>query len=240
MKIEDEYVFNNGIYDIAVRSLKATFFDVLSFCDSLEYNDDQDFSDKLTNLKSKMNDIIESVRDLDSYKHEDNNGVFIKSDTVLKNNSSDVIPIDYGDTVEEKEEINDVENVTGTEVEETDDNNSNNVIDQGLNLENTSDVQNKEIDNDILTFKKYNDDIVKAILVSDIQYSKLDNSKKSQMELLDQVNFFNEKPLNEEPVNQEENSSENLTEKAVLLYKHGKTKEAQEIMDKINSMNHVN
>lgn len=240
MKIEDEYVFNNGIYDIAVRSLKATFFDVLSFCDSLEYNDDQDFSDKLTNLKSKMNDIIESVRDLDSYKHEDNNGVFIKSDTVLKNNSSDVIPIDYGDTVEEKEEINDVENVTGTEVEETDDNNSNNVIDQGLNLENTSDVQNKEIDNDILTFKKYNDDIVKAILVSDIQYSKLDNSKKSQMELLDQVNFFNEKPLNEEPVNQEENSSENLTEKAVLLYKQGKTKEAQEIMDKINSMNHVN
>lgn len=240
MKIEDEYVFNNGIYDIAVRSLKATFFDVLSFCDSLEYNDDQDFSDKLTNLKSKMNDIIESVRDLDSYKHEDNNGVFIKSDTVLKNNSSDVIPIDYGDTVEETEGINDVENVTGTEVEETDDNNSNNVIDQGLNLENTSDVQNKEIDNDILTFKKYNDDIVKAILVSDIQYSKLDNSKKSQMELLDQVNFFNEKPLNEEPVNQEENSSENLTEKAVLLYKQGKTKEAQEIMDKINSMNHVN
>lgn len=238
MKIEDEYVFNNGIYDIAVRSLKATFYDVLSFCDSLEYNTDQDFSDKLSNLKNKMDDIIESVRELDSYKKEENKDLFIRSDAVLSNNI-DVKPIDYGEEKEVSLEEQTSETITtDSKVEETE--NTNSIDSVNEKVEDSNDVQAVEVDNDTLTFKKDNDDIVKAILVSDIQYNKLNNSKESQIELLNQVNFFKDSNLEEQSIDQDDSSSENLTEKAVLLYKQGKTKEAQEIMDKINSMNHVN
>ena len=248
MKIEDEYVFNNGIYDIAVRSLKATFFDVLSFCDSLEYNNEQEFCDKLTNLKSKMNDIIDSVRDLDCYKKLDNNNeLFIKTDTV-QNNSIDVPMIDYGEdsaiskeesVVEEKEKVNDVESSIDVEVDKVDENNNIDSVNKETEVVDTDIVQSP--DNSIVSFKKNNDDIVKAILVSDIQYSKLDNSKESQLEILNQVNFFKDNNLKEESIDGKDiDSSENLTEKAVMLYKQGKTKEAQEIMDKINSMNHIN
>ena len=249
MKIEDEYVFNNGIYDIAVRSLKATFFDVLTFCDSLEYNSEQDFCNKLTDLKGKMNDIIDSVKDLDSYKKSNNNGLFIKTD-VVQNNNIDVPMIDYGEDsvvskeesiVEEQESANDIENSIDVEADKVEEGNVVSVNEKEEVVDNNV-VQNSEIVNNIMSFKKNNDDVVKAILVSEIQYAKLDNSKKSQIEILNQIDFFKDNNLKEQSTNEKDiDSSENLTEKAIMLYKQGKTKEAQEIMDKINSMNnHIN
>lgn len=245
MNFEDEYVFNNGIYEKAVRNLKATFFDVLSFSDSLD-NDDEDFSDKLSNLKTKMNDIIDSIEDLDSFKKdEDDNDVIVKSDEDIQD-VDEVEPIDYGEDAVVSQEEDTVEEqaseviTTDAEVEKTEDNISNDGIDE--KVDDTNDVQTSEVDTDILSFKKDNDDIVKAILVSDNQYNKLNNSKESQVELLNQVNFFEENNREEESIvaKEEDNSSENLTEKAVMLYKQGKTKEAQAIMDKINSMNRFN
>ena len=76
-------------------------------------------------------------------------------------------------------------------------------------------------------FIKNNENQPKLILVSDEQFNKLSKSKEEMKEKI-LLSF------------DDNNDTKSLTEKAIKLYKEGKTIEAQEIMNKINLINHSN
>ena len=237
MNIEDEYVFNNKLYDIAVRDLKAIFFDILSVNNELvDSTLQQEYLDKINTLKNNMTNMVDFIKDLDSYYgRKDEKVVLPKTDNKELVN---VIP----EVIEQS-----IEKENNLDVEEKDivsDNMEADVVDQTVDVKEDTSVVDNDISNLEVVFNKDNDDLVKAILVSDNQFDKL---LKSQDEQIDEINRFNNdvditsSVTNKEEVNKNDNSdtnnSVNMTDMAIKLYKEGKTKEAQEIMDKITQHN---
>lgn len=237
MNIEDEYVFNNKLYDIAVRDLKAIFFDILSVNNELvDSTLQQEYLDKINTLKNNMTNMVDFIKDLDSYYgKKDEKVVLPKTDNKELVN---VIP----EVIEQS-----IEKENNLDVEEKDivsDNMEADAVDQTVDVKEDTSVVDNDISNLEVVFNKNNDDLVKAILVSDNQFDKL---LKSQDEQIDEINRFNNdvditsSVTNKEEVNKNDNSdtnnSVNMTDMAIKLYKEGKTKEAQEIMDKITQHN---
>lgn len=237
MNIEDEYVFNNKLYDIAVRDLKAIFFDILSVNNELvDSTLQQEYLDKINTLKNNMTNMVDFIKDLDSYYgKKDEKVVLPKTDNKELVN---VIP----EVIEQS-----IEKENNLDVEEKDivsDNMEADAVDQTVDVKEDTSVVDNDISNLEVVFNKDNDDLVKAILVSDNQFDKL---LKSQDEQIDEINRFNNdvditsSVTNKEEVNKNDNSdtnnSVNMTDMAIKLYKEGKTKEAQEIMDKITQHN---
>lgn len=237
MNIEDEYVFNNKLYDIAVRDLKAIFFDILSVNNELvDSTLQQEYLDKINTLKNNMTNMVDFIKDLDSYYgRKDEKVVLPKTDNKELVN---VIP----EVIEQS-----IEKENNLDVEEKDivsDNMEADAVDQTVDVKEDTSVVDNDISNLEVVFNKNNDDLVKAILVSDNQFDKL---LKSQDEQIDEINKFNNdvditsSVTNKEEVNKNDNSdtnnSVNMTDMAIKLYKEGKTKEAQEIMDKITQHN---
>ena len=237
MNIEDEYVFNNKLYDIAVRDLKAIFFDILSVNNELvDSTLQQEYLDKINTLKNNMTNMVDFIKDLDSYYgRKDEKVVLPKTDNKELVN---VIP----EVIEQS-----IDKENNLDVEEKDivsDNMEADVVDQTVDVKEDTSVVDNDISNLEVVFNKNNDDLVKAILVSDNQFDKL---LKSQDEQIDEINKFNNdvditsSVTNKEEVNKNDNSdtnnSVNMTDMAIKLYKEGKTKEAQEIMDKITQHN---
>lgn len=237
MNIEDEYVFNNKLYDIAVRDLKAIFFDILSVNNELvDSTLQQEYLDKINTLKNNMTNMVDFIKDLDSYYgRKDEKVVLPKTDNKELVN---VIP----EVIEQS-----IDKENNLDVEEKDivsDNMEADVVDKTVDVKEDTSVVDNGISNLEVVFNKDNDDLVKAILVSDNQFDKL---LKSQDEQIDEINRFNNdvditsSVTNEEEVNTNDNSdtnnSVNMTDMAIKLYKEGKTKEAQEIMDKITQHN---
>ena len=236
MNIEDEYVFNNKLYDIAVRDLKAIFFDILSVNNELvDSTLQQEYLDKINTLKNNMTNMVDFIKDLDSYYgRKDEKVVLPKTDNKELVN---VIP----EVIEQS-----IDKENNLDVEEKDivsDNMEADVVDQTVDVKEDTSVVDNDISNLEVVFNKNNDDLVKAILVSDNQFDKL---LKSQDEQIDEINKFNNdvditsSVTNKEEVNKNDNSdtnnSVNMTDMAIKLYKEGKTKEAQEIMERLHNI----
>lgn len=97
-----------------------------------------------------------------------------------------------------------------------------------ISVNNTENIVNEtNSTNDFNMFIKNNENQPKLILVSDEQFNKLSKSKEEMKEKI-LLSF------------DDNNDTKSLTEKAIKLYKEGKTIEAQEIMNKINLINHSN
>lgn len=97
-----------------------------------------------------------------------------------------------------------------------------------ISVNNTENIVNETNSiKDFNMFIKNNENQPKLILVSDEQFNKLSKSKEEMKEKI-LLSF------------DDNNDTKSLTEKAIKLYKEGKTIEAQEIMNKINLINHSN
>lgn len=257
MDIDNEYIFNNKIYEVATRNLKATFFDILSAENNII--DDQqrhEFKEKISNLQNNMKNIIEYIEQIDKISSPQQE---IKYETNSNNQNSDnnddlkektditekqIIPQNI--SIEEK--LLDLQKHPNVLAEDIKTNNENNVqeetkeeaINEEVQMEkddkttNNDTKENVEENSNNFNFFKDTNDQTKAILVSDNQLNKLLNSQD------DQIKKLTNKQEEINPENKEvetENIPVNMADMAIKLYKEGKTKEAQEIMDKITSHN---
>ena len=286
MKIDEEYVYNNKLYDIAVRDLKATFFDILTYTND-KIMENNDYSSKLDNLKRNISNVVNSVKELDSFyaeKHNDLDNtlksisvdkIVIDGDNKLNSSSvlpditnnekiSEVEPIDYNENtdklnnndndgqsdnissfsfdIDNEDKSNDVKPINyNNDINNSDDANS---IDYSNDSNTDFDNKNEIMSSSKLKFKRETDNPIKVILVSDIQYNKLVTSCDLQEKKLNDFGIIidtdNEQEVPSNNISVDDNksdTSENLADKAIKLYKEGKTKEAQELMDKINNNN---
>lgn len=225
MNIDNEYMFNNKICDVSVRNIKANFFDILSIDSNLvDSSMKQEYLNKLDQLKSNMSNIIELIEDLDNNYFNKDNNIFSKQ---FSNDLVDVQP----DKIEQNPNVDDSIKDESIDL----DNNINEIdTDQIVDMDVSNDVN--DISNSIVTFHKDNDDIVKAILVSDQQYDKLLKSQNQQIDEVHNLDVKETSIVNNDASSTIDNSM-SMTDMAIKLYKEGKTKEAQEIMDKITQHN---
>lgn len=225
MNIDNEYMFNNKICDVSVRNIKANFFDILSIDSNLvDSSMKQEYLNKLDQLKSNMSNIIELIEDLDNNYFNKDNNIFSKQ---FSNDLVDVQP----DKIEQNPNVDDSIKDESIDL----DNNINEIdTDQIIDMDVSNDVN--DISNSIVTFHKDNDDIVKAILVSDQQYDKLLKSQNQQIDEVHNLDVKETSIVNNDASSTIDNSM-SMTDMAIKLYKEGKTKEAQEIMDKITKHN---